>query len=88
MLDEMTGRFLCNNRYINLSDHENLVLEYLILHKNRSVPITELSLYLYNSKRKTNNIKVLIHILTRKLKGVLLITGKHKCGYTMTYIGD
>lgn len=88
MLDEITGRFIYKNKFIHLTPQETSILEYLILNKNNIVTKEQLSAFGYGNNDGINVLRVHIHRLNQKLRGILIIFAKRGFGYGIEYIGE
>jgi two-component system, OmpR family, response regulator len=75
-LDTRSGRVTVDGRAVNLSPHEYRVLAYLMHHKGRVVPRSELTEHIYaqDFDRDSNTIEVFVGRLRRKLGGDIIRT--------------
>lgn len=92
MLDEWNGIYIkSNGEKIKLTWNELYVLEYMIMHKNRSTTLKQLTEAVYgkgNFDEYRRCIGTYISRLRTKLAGEIEITNNIKIGYKIKYIGE
>jgi two-component system OmpR family response regulator len=68
-LDPRTARVTIDGAPVKLTSHEFRVLSYLMHHRGRTVPQTELAehIYSHDADRDSNTVEVFIARLRRKL---------------------
>lgn len=75
-LDPRTGRVLLNGELVKLTSHEYRVLSYLMHHRGRVIPQSELIDHIYAQRfdRDSNTVEVFIARLRRKLGATFIET--------------
>lgn len=88
-LDPRAARVTLNGHPVRLTGHEFRVLSYLMHHRGRVVPQTELSDHIYaeNEDRDSNTVEVFVARLRRKL-GASAIETVRGLGYRMDAEGQ
>jgi two-component system OmpR family response regulator len=84
--DKNTKEIIINNENIELTHKESMLLELLLDNKNRFLPVSEISLYIWNEYVPENTVAALIKRLRQKLGKKDLIVSKREIGYKLNVI--
>ena len=89
MLDEANGLYYKGDEVVSLTAQELKLLSYFINRKGQTVPLINLTTYLYgeHNNNTKNRIRECIFRLNKKIKNELIIYARIGIGYKLIYLG-